>query len=159
MKRLPHLKVLKPRGLEMQRAKATTTESVKNYYTELEKTLTKYDLKHKPECICNVNEAGLSTMHKPPSVVAAVGFKPPAVLSGLCSCYSHRMWKCTWLFRTTVFSSTGRRPVSLCHGLLSVVRLSVLALTFSLNIFSETTYQILIKFHRNVPTIVLFRIS
>ena len=33
-------------------------------------------------------------------------------------------------------------------------------LTFSLNIFfAETTYRILMKFHRNVPTMVLFRIS
>ena len=32
-------------------------------------------------------------------------------------------------------------------------------LTFSLNIFfSETTYRILMKFHRNVPAMVLFRI-
>ena len=38
------------------------------------------------------------------------------------------------------------------------VRPSVRALTFSLNI-SETTYRILMKFHRNVPTMVLFRIS
>ena len=39
------------------------------------------------------------------------------------------------------------------------IRPSVRALTFSLNIFfSETTYQILMKFHRNVPAIVLFRI-
>ena len=36
---------------------------------------------------------------------------------------------------------------------------SVRALTFSLNIvFAETTYRILMKFHRNVPTMVLFRI-
>ena len=40
------------------------------------------------------------------------------------------------------------------------VRPSVRALTFSLNtFFSETTYRILMKFHRNVPTMVLFRIS
>ena len=46
-----------------------------------------------------------------------------------------------------------------CHGLLSVVRPSVLALTFSVNIFfSETTYRILMKFYRNVPAMVLFRI-
>ena len=32
-------------------------------------------------------------------------------------------------------------------------------LTFSLNIFSETSDRILMKFHRNVPAIVLFRIS
>ena len=38
-------------------------------------------------------------------------------------------------------------------------RASVHALTFSLNIFfSETTYWISMKFHRNVPTMVLFRI-
>ena len=42
---------------------------------------------------------------------------------------------------------------------LSCVRPSVRALTFSLNIFfSETTYQILMKFYRNVPAMVLFRI-
>ena len=34
------------------------------------------------------------------------------------------------------------------------------ALTFSLNsFFSETIYRILMKFHRNVPTMVLFRIG
>ena len=60
----------------------------------------------------------------------------------------------------TIFSSTGHRPASLCHGLLSVMRQSVRALTFSLNIFfSETTYRILMKFHRNVPAMVLLRIS
>ena len=63
-----------------------------------------------------------------------------------------------------VFSSSGRRPASLCHGLLSVVcpsvSASVCALNFSLNIcFSETTFRILMKFHRNVPAVVLFRIS
>ena len=56
------------------------------------------------------------------------------------------------------FSSTGLWPASLCHGQLSVVRPSVRALTFSLNIFlSETTYRILMKFHLNVPAMVLFR--
>ena len=42
----------------------------------------------------------------------------------------------------------------------SCVRPSVRALTFSLNIFfAETTYRILMKFHRNVPTMVFLRIS
>ena len=46
------------------------------------------------------------------------------------------------------------------HGpLVKNVRPSVRALTFSINIFSETTYRILRKFHRNVPAMVLFRIS
>ena len=58
-----------------------------------------------------------------------------------------------------IFISTGRKPASLCHGPLSVMRPSVRPLTFSLNIlFSETTYRILIKFSRNVPGMVLFRI-
>ena len=77
--------------------------------------------------------------------------------------FIERMTTLQWFF-----SSTGRRPASLCHGPVSVVRASVRAcvrasvraLTFSLNIFfTETTYRILMKFHRNVPTIVLFRIS
>ena len=47
------------------------------------------------------------------------------------------------------------RPV-----VLPAMRPSIHALTFSLNIFfSETTYRILMKFHRNVPAMVLFRIS
>ena len=42
----------------------------------------------------------------------------------------------------------------------SCVHPSVHVLTFSLNIFfSETTDLILMKFHRNVPGMVLFRIS
>ena len=35
---------------------------------------------------------------------------------------------------------------------------SVCPVTCILNIFSETTYPILKKFHRNVPTLVLFRL-
>ena len=61
---------------------------------------------------------------------------------------------------TDICSSIGHRPASLCHGLLSsCVPLSVCVLTFSLNIFSETTYRILMKFHRTVHAMVLFRIS
>ena len=58
------------------------------------------------------------------------------------------------LARPGFFSSTGRRLMSW-----SVVRrASVLALTLNI-FFSETTYRILMKFHRNVPAMVLFRIS
>ena len=77
-----------------------------------------------------------------------------AVMDSLPSQDKFSLWK--------IFSSTDHRPESLCHGQLSVTRPSVCAcvcaLTFSLNIFfSETTYRILMKFHRNVPAIVLFR--
>ena len=48
---------------------------------EVLKILTKYDLHDKPERIYNVDEKGLSTSHKPPGVVAAVGTKRSAVTS------------------------------------------------------------------------------
>ena len=72
------------------------------------------------------------------------------VLESYSSCAMHSIF----------FSCTGRRPASyviVCCP--SCVRLSVHALTVSLNIFSETTDRILMKFHRNVPAMVLFRIS
>ena len=40
----------------------------------------------------------------------------------------------------------------------SCVRSSVHMLTFISNIFSEITYPILMKFHRKIPALVLFRI-
>ena len=57
--------------------------------------------------------------------------------------------------------AVGQRPYVMVFCPLCVrlcVRPSVRGLTFSLNI-SETTYRILMKFHRNVPAMVLFRIS
>ena len=60
------LKLLQPRGLEIQRTKATSLDCVTNYYNELNQILTKYDLHDKPERIYNVDEKGLSTSHKPP---------------------------------------------------------------------------------------------
>ena len=82
MSRWPELKVLKPRGLQLQRAKATTLECVTNYYKELGSILDKYNIRERPERIYNVDEKGLSTSHPPPSVVTGLGCKPPAVTSG-----------------------------------------------------------------------------
>ena len=45
------------------------------------------------------------------------------------------------------------------HEMLECPSVHPSVLTFSLNIFSETTDRILMKFHRNVPGMVLFRIS
>lgn len=82
MSRWPDLKVLKPRGLQIQRAKATSIDNVNRYFVELEAILKKYDLMDKPERIYNVDEKGISTTHKPPSVVCETGTKPPSVTSG-----------------------------------------------------------------------------
>ena len=74
MSRWSELKLLQPRGLEIQRAKAKSLDCVTYYYHVLNQILTKYDLDlhDKPERIYNVDGKGLSTLHKPPGVVAAV---------------------------------------------------------------------------------------
>ncbi|XP_052275610.1 fumarate hydratase, mitochondrial-like [Dreissena polymorpha] len=81
MQRWPELQLLKPRGLEVQRAKATNTESVSTYYAELGYILDKYNLKHKPERIYIVDEKGLSTSHKQPLEVPSCQSQQQAVTS------------------------------------------------------------------------------
>ena len=82
MTRWPDLKIVKPRSLEMQRAKASSEVNVQNYYSELHKILEKYDLFDKPERIYNVDEKGICTNHKSPYVIAATGTTPPTITSG-----------------------------------------------------------------------------
>ena len=82
MSRWQELKLLKPRGLEQQCARATTIESVSRYYQELGSILDKYSLKDSPERIYNVDEKGLYTSHTPPAVVTSCDLKPQAVTSG-----------------------------------------------------------------------------
>ena len=82
MSRWPELKLLKPRGLEQQRARATTIEGVSRYYQELGSILDKYSLKDSPERIYNVDEKGLYTSHTAPAIVTSCDFKPQAVTSG-----------------------------------------------------------------------------
>ena len=82
MSRWPDLKIVKPRSLEIQRAKALSTECLRNYFQELNKVLEKYNLLDKPERIFNVDEKGLSTTDKAPHVISATDSKPPAVTSG-----------------------------------------------------------------------------
>ena len=73
MSRWPKLKVLKPMGLELQRAKARTTDCVTSYNNEPNHILTKYDY------ITNLK--GLTTSHKSQAVVAAALTKLAAVTS------------------------------------------------------------------------------
>ena len=63
MKRWPELRVVKPQKLGMRRAKSTTKETVFKYFDELEKIMVKYDLKHKPHLIFNVDETGIQVEH------------------------------------------------------------------------------------------------
>ena len=53
----------------------------KTYYEELNKTMTKYNLKTSPERIYNIDEKGLKINHTPPSIVTASS-STPVVTSG-----------------------------------------------------------------------------
>ena len=80
--RWPDLRVVKPRALEVSRAKAANPENIKQYFTELEKALKKYDLMDQPQLIYNMDEKGLTINHTPPRVVAGVEVSPQEVTSG-----------------------------------------------------------------------------
>ena len=72
LKRWPELHAIKPSSLSELRAKAASTECVSNYFTELDKILTKYNLKDKPQNIYNVDEKGINTGGgKPPNIIAS----------------------------------------------------------------------------------------
>ena len=64
-----------------------------------------------------------------------------------------------WMLSFLAPLAVGQQVYVMAHCVSIRACLSVRALTISLNIFSETTYRILMKFHRNVPAMVLFRIS
>lgn len=58
MRRWPCLKVKKPQRLNMNRATASSEETVKKYFDELEAILRKYNLQDRPDLIYNVDETG-----------------------------------------------------------------------------------------------------
>ena len=82
MGRWPDLHTVKPRSLEVARAKAANEANVRKYFTELEKALDKYDLRDQPHLIYNVDEKGLTINHKPPNVVAGTETVAQEVTSG-----------------------------------------------------------------------------
>ena len=82
IKRFPDLSIQKPKKREISRVKSTNEVNMKNYFIELEKILTKYDLKNKPEQIWKIDETGISLDHNPPKIVAAKGERPYVVTAG-----------------------------------------------------------------------------
>ena len=57
----------------MSSVRGTTDVNVKNYFQELVKILTKYNLKNKPEQIWNVDETVSTLNHDTPKIMAAKG--------------------------------------------------------------------------------------
>ena len=56
MSRWPELRCVKPRALEIQRAKAGNRVTVSAYFQELETVINKYGLEDKPHLIFNVGD-------------------------------------------------------------------------------------------------------
>ena len=56
--------------------------NVKNYFQELVKILTKYNLKNKPGQIWNVDETVSTLNHDPPKIMAAKGERHYVVTAG-----------------------------------------------------------------------------
>lgn len=82
MKRWPELHNVKPQSLSELRARAASKDSIDNYYTELDRILTLYNLKDKPHCIYNVDEkAVMIGAGKVPNIVAPKGSKAQTVTS------------------------------------------------------------------------------
>ncbi|XP_061196384.1 uncharacterized protein LOC133204647 [Saccostrea echinata] len=70
MSRWEELRVVKPRAMEIQRAKAGNKETVTSYFKELQEVIHKNNLQDKPHLIFNVDEKGIQQHHSPPAVVA-----------------------------------------------------------------------------------------
>ena len=79
--RWPELKVRGPKTITELRAKATSRESIQQYFQELGTILDKYNLKAKPECIYNVDEKGITQNHTPPYIVSASDSTPSVITS------------------------------------------------------------------------------
>ncbi|KAJ8297694.1 hypothetical protein KUTeg_024225 [Tegillarca granosa] len=70
--RWPEMHIRKPSSLTELRAKATSPECINKYFTELDRIVTKYDLKDKSHLIYNVDEKGINTGGtRPPNIVTS----------------------------------------------------------------------------------------
>ena len=82
MKRWPDLDSVKPKSLSELRARAASKDSIDTYYAELDRILTDYNLKDKPECIYSVDEICVKTgVGKVVNTVAPKGSKAQTVTS------------------------------------------------------------------------------
>ena len=63
------------------RARATSEESINNYFQELKRILDKYDFINRPEAIYNVDEKGIQQNFKPPLVVSDTDSTPTVIIS------------------------------------------------------------------------------
>ena len=89
MKRWPELRVIKPRSLEVSRAKSASHAIVQNYFNQLEHIMDKYELQNSPHLIFNVDEKGISTNNTPYRIVAGSDFYPQSITTGKSQTIKH----------------------------------------------------------------------
>ena len=83
MNRCPALKVIKPRNLEIARAKYGTIENAEKYFDSLEEDINKMVCKISHIWFFNVYEKELTSSHKPSNVVSGIEcYTTSAVTSG-----------------------------------------------------------------------------
>ena len=73
LKRHQELSLRKPEALSMGRASGMNKLKVGRYFDLLQDTLNQNDLMNKPDFIYNVDETGITEVHKPPKVIAGKG--------------------------------------------------------------------------------------
>ncbi|XP_033103547.1 uncharacterized protein LOC117106295 [Anneissia japonica] len=74
-KRNAHLSIRKPEALSAQRAKSMNEVAVGRYFKLLGDILDKLNIKDKVAPIWNCDESGLSSVHRPPKILATKGKK------------------------------------------------------------------------------------
>ena len=81
LKKHKDLQLLKPRKLNIARAKCASAETITKYYKELNTILTQNNLHDKPHLIFNVDETGCSTEHNPSKILGEKNTNPQAITS------------------------------------------------------------------------------
>ena len=81
MKRHNDIAFIKPRPLNISRAKSVTEEAVDLYFQNLSEILVKYNLLDSPELIFNIDESGFSPEHTAPKFATAKGHTPEYISS------------------------------------------------------------------------------